>query len=71
MFQGTGFGVQVNVPLPVTDVVTALGRCVKLAVMFLVDVTLVSTHVAPEQSPLKLLNEYPAPAVAVQVLLPP
>ena len=63
-------GVQVNVPLPVTDVVTALGRCAKLAVMFLVDVTPLSTHVEPVQSPLKPLNEYPEAAVAVQVLLP-
>ena len=61
---------QVNVPLPVTDVVTVLGRCAKLAVTLLFDVTLVSTHVEPVQAPLKPLNENPEAAVAVQVLVP-
>ena len=49
---------------------TVLGRCAKLAVTFLVDVTLVSAHVEPVQSPLKPENENPEAAVAVQVLLP-
>ena len=64
---------QVNMPLPAgrTVVETALGRCAKLAVTFLVDVTLVSTQVEPVQSPLKPENENPEPAVAVHVLLPP